>query len=119
MNPLSLLAAASLMAATAAATAHDHAPAHGHASATATSPASTPAAADARGEGEVRKLDRAAGRLTLSHGPIASIGMPAMTMVFRVGDAGLLDGLAVGHKVRFTTRRIDGAYTVTSLEPIR
>ncbi len=67
-------------------------------------------------EGEVRKVDHAQGRLTLRHGPIESLAMPPMTMVFRVQDPGLLEELKPGDRVRFEARRIDGAYVVTRLE---
>ena len=41
--------------------------------------------------------------------------MPPMTMAFRVSGPHLLDGVAVGDRVRFTVERIDGQYTVTSV----
>lgn len=68
-------------------------------------------------EGEVRRVDRAGNRLTLRHGPLENLGMGAMTMVFRVADPRLLDGLKVGDRVRFHAERIDGVLTVTRLEP--
>jgi len=70
-------------------------------------------------DGEVRRVDPAQGRLTLKHGPIASLDMPPMTMVFRVQDASLLEGLKPGDRVRFEAQRIDGAYVVTRLEKSR
>ena len=70
-------------------------------------------------EGEVRKIDRAAGKLTLRHGPIASLDMPAMTMVFRVADPRMLESVKEGDKVRFAAARIDGAITLTRIEPGR
>jgi len=77
--------------------------------------AQTPPLAD----GEVRKIDRDAGKLTLRHGAIANLEMPAMTMIFRVADPKLLDGLKPGDKLRFAAERIDGAITVTRIEPLR
>lgn len=65
--------------------------------------------------GEVRKIDKAHGRITLQHGGIASLDMPAMTMTFRVRDPGMLDRVAVGDRVRFDAARVDGQYTVTAL----
>ncbi|MDG0833853.1 copper-binding protein [Roseateles saccharophilus] len=84
-----------------------------------TVPASHPTAATAapRSEGEVRKIDRAQGKLTLRHGPLENLGMPAMTMVFRVADPKMLDGLKEGDEVRFTAERANGAFTVTAIEP--
>ena len=65
--------------------------------------------------GEVTKLDKAGGRVTLKHGEIKNLDMPPMTMVFRVGDPKLLDELTVGSRVRFTAEKVDGQYTVTSV----
>ena len=41
--------------------------------------------------------------------------MPPMTMVFRVKDPKMLDGLAVGDRVRFDAAKVDGNYTVTAI----
>jgi len=67
-------------------------------------------------EGEVRKVDSTVGKLTLRHGPLANLDMPAMTMVFRVKDPAWLAQLRVGDKVRFVAQRVDGNLTVTTLE---
>jgi Cu(I)/Ag(I) efflux system periplasmic protein CusF len=88
----------------------DHA-AH-HAAAAASTQAQTPWA-----DGEVRKIDSGAGKLTLRHGPIQNLDMPPMTMVFKVADAKLLQGLKEGDKVRFTADKLAGAYTVTAISP--
>ncbi|MDP1647584.1 MAG: copper-binding protein [Rubrivivax sp.] len=65
--------------------------------------------------GEVTKVDKASARLTLKHGEIKHLDMPPMVMVYRVRPPQLLDGLAVGDRVRFAVERIDGNYTVTAL----
>ena len=65
--------------------------------------------------GEVTKIDKSAGKVTLKHGEIKNLDMPAMTMVFRVSNPKLLDDLAVGSRVRFTAEKVDGQYTVTSV----
>jgi Cu(I)/Ag(I) efflux system protein CusF len=65
--------------------------------------------------GEVTKLDKANARITLKHGEIKSLDMPPMTMTYRVRSPQLLEGVAVGDRVRFTAERIDGNYTVTAL----
>jgi Cu(I)/Ag(I) efflux system protein CusF len=67
-------------------------------------------------EGEVRKVDRAAQKVTLRHGPISKLEMPEMTMVFRVAEPKMLEGLDAKKKVRFTAERIGGQITLTSLE---
>lgn len=66
-------------------------------------------------EGEVRKIDKAQQKITLRHGPIKNIDMPAMTMVFRVKDAKMLDAVTEGDKVRFSAEKINGQYTVTAI----
>jgi Cu(I)/Ag(I) efflux system protein CusF len=67
-------------------------------------------------EGEVRKVDKAQSKITLKHGEIKKLDMPPMTMVFRVKDAKLLDGVAAGDKVTFSAEQIDGNYVVTAIQ---
>ncbi len=67
-------------------------------------------------EAEVRKVDRDARKVTLKHGPIQSLDMPAMTMVFQVKDVSLLDKLVAGEKIRFSAQQQQGAYVVTAVE---
>jgi Cu/Ag efflux protein CusF len=71
-------------------------------------------------EGIVRKVDKAAGRVTLAHGPLVSLGMNMpMTMAFRVKDAAWLDQMKDGDKIRFVADSINGALTVIRFEPVR
>lgn len=70
-------------------------------------------------EGEVRKIDKGAKKITLKHGEIKSLDMPAMTMAYQVKDAALLDKVKEGDKVRFTADKVGGTYTVTSIEAAR
>ena len=74
---------------------------------------------DAYAEGEVRKIDKEAGKITLRHGPIANLDMPPMSMVFRAKDAAMLDQVKPGDKVRFKAEKVDGALTVTELQPAK
>lgn len=73
--------------------------------------------AAAMSEGEVRKIDKAQGKVTLKHGPIANLEMPPMTMVFKVADPKMLDKLEVGDKVQFAAQRVNGAITVVAISP--
>jgi Cu(I)/Ag(I) efflux system protein CusF len=66
-------------------------------------------------EGEVRKIEKAQGKITLRHGELKALDMPPMTMVFRVGNPALLDNLAVGDKVKFDAAKVGGNYTVTAI----
>ncbi|MBJ2157810.1 copper-binding protein [Variovorax sp. IB41] len=68
-------------------------------------------------EGEVRKVDADAKKITLKHGDIPNLEMTGMTMVFRVQDPELLGKVKPGDKVRFTADKVDGALTVLSIEP--
>jgi len=70
----------------------------------------------AMSEAEVRKVDVGVGKLTLKHGDIKNLDMPPMTMVFQVKDPALLSLVKAGDKVRFTADKINGAYTVLTLE---
>ena len=65
--------------------------------------------------GEITKLDKPGGKVTIRHGEIKHLDMPPMTMVFRVREPKSLDGLAVGDRVRFNVEKIDGQYTVTAI----
>lgn len=67
-------------------------------------------------DGEVRKVDKEQGKVTLKHGPLTNLDMPAMTMVFKVLDPKMLDGIKEGDKVKFSADRVNGAITVTVIE---
>lgn len=67
-------------------------------------------------EGEVRKVDTDAKKVTLKHGPITSLDMPAMTMVFQVKDAAMLATVKAGDKVRFSVEQQQGALVITAIE---
>ena len=83
-------------------------------------PATTNTAASAPlAEGEVRKVDKDAKKITLRHGPIPNLDMPAMSMVFQVKDPALLDQVKTGDKIRFSAEKVGGQYVVTRIEPAR
>ena len=67
-------------------------------------------------EAEIRRIDKAARKISLRHGEIKNLDMPPMSMVFQVRDAALLEGLQAGQKVRFTAVQENGAYWVTRIE---
>ena len=70
-------------------------------------------------EGEVRKVDKSAKKITIKHGPLANLDMPPMTMVFQVKDPAMLDKVKAGDKVKFQAEKIGAAYTVTRIEPVK
>ena len=73
------------------------------------------AAAAQSTEAEVRRIDKAQGKLTLKHAEIKHLDMPPMTMVFRVRDPAMLEGLAVGDKLKVDINKVNGQYTITTL----
>jgi Cu(I)/Ag(I) efflux system protein CusF len=70
-------------------------------------------------EGEVRKVDLTRGRVTLKHGSIENLGMPGMTMTFKVADPKALVSLKEGDKVRFRAEKLNGTVEVTRIEEAR
>lgn len=75
--------------------------------------------AGAMSEGEVRKVDKQAQKITIKHGPLANLDMPAMTMVFRVKEPAMLEQVKAGDRVRFQAEKAGGAFTVTRIEPAK
>jgi Cu/Ag efflux protein CusF len=66
--------------------------------------------------GEVTKVDEAAGKITIKHGPIKKFDMDEITMVFRAGDPAMLKQVKAGDKIKFHPDRINGQFTVTKIE---
>ncbi len=71
-------------------------------------------AQEGSGSGEVRRIDAAAGKVTIKHGPIDALQLPAMTLVYQV-DQTLLTGLQPGDKIKFKARRVNGQYVVVEI----
>ena len=67
-------------------------------------------------DGEIRRIDRDAKKLTIRHGPIVNLNMPGMTMVFRLQEKINIDSLKSGDKVLFHVEKLDGGYTITELQ---
>jgi len=70
-------------------------------------------------DGEIRKVDKDAGKITIKHGPIRNLDMPQMTMVFQVKEQGMLEQVKAGDKVRFSAEKIGERYTVTRIETVK
>src|SRR5512147_2232858 len=73
-------------------------------------PSSTPAmpsmpqaaqGAEHRAEGTLNSVDQAAGRVSITHGPVASANWPGMTMSFKLGDPAAAKDLKPGQRVEF------------------
>jgi Cu/Ag efflux protein CusF len=67
-------------------------------------------------QGEIRKVDKAASKITIRHSEIKSLDMPPMTMVFTVKNPALLDQVKTGDKVKFNAVVEDGKIVVTEIE---
>lgn len=67
--------------------------------------------------GTVKKVNKTAAKVTISHGPLDNLGMPAMTMAFRVKDAAWLRQIKEGDHIRFVADYVNGAVTVVRYEP--
>ncbi|MBI2960982.1 MAG: copper-binding protein [Betaproteobacteria bacterium] len=81
--------------------------------------ASVSAPNEALSDGEVRKVDKEAKKITIKHGALKNLDMPAMTMVFQVQDAAMLEQVRPGDKVKFEAQRRGGALVVTAIQPAR
>lgn len=69
-------------------------------------------------EGEVKKVDIEAGKVTIKHGPIKHMDMPGMTMVFTAKDKALLTNVKLGDKVQFMVVNESGKMVVTAITPV-
>jgi Cu(I)/Ag(I) efflux system periplasmic protein CusF len=67
-------------------------------------------------DGEIRKINKNTGKITVKHGEIKSVEMPPMTMVFGVADKAMLEGLKEGDKVKFNVKQEGSNYTVTEIK---
>ena len=78
--------------------------------------ASGTTAATHRGTGKVESIGK--DEVTLSHGPIASLQWPAMTMGFKAPPNGIPDNVRVGDTVSFELRQTkEGTYEITAISP--
>ncbi|MDE2402865.1 MAG: copper-binding protein [Burkholderiales bacterium] len=67
-------------------------------------------------DGEVKKIDLDAAKITLKHGEIKNLDLPAMQMSFRVSNPAWLSSVQVGDKVKFSADKVGGQFTITALE---
>ena len=68
-------------------------------------------------DGQVIKIDPAAGKITIKHGPLKQFGMDeGMTMVYRAADPAMLTAVKPGDKIKFAPDRVNGQFTVTKIE---
>jgi Cu(I)/Ag(I) efflux system protein CusF len=78
-----------------------------------------PASSAAMTNGLVKKVDKAAGRVTIAHEEIRNLGMPPMTMVFRVKDPAWIGRMKDGDRIRFAAEDANGTLIVVAYEPAK
>lgn len=78
-----------------------------------------PGMAAGMSQGVIRKVDKSGKKITIKHGPLLNLDMPAMTMVFKVTDPAMLDQMKAGEKVNFVADRVNGVLTITKVEAAR
>lgn len=115
MNAFSKFTLAIILAAAASVAAAQNGAHGGHGAHDAHAGHAAPATAELT-EGEVKKIDKEAGKITLRHGELKNLNMSAMTMVFRVKDPAMLDQVKAGDKVKFAADRVNGAVTIVQLQ---
>ncbi|WP_421956013.1 copper-binding protein [Polaromonas sp.] len=108
-SPHTLLLLAALLAGAVHAQSHTHTPAS-----TPSQEAAQPAAE--LSEGEVRKVDKDAKKISIKHGELKNLDMPPMSMVFQVKDPALLDKVKAGDKIRFRAEKAGPAFVVTDIQ---
>ncbi len=69
--------------------------------------------------GEVQKVDKGAGQLTIKHGAIKSLDLPSSTILFNVRDPAILDSVQPGDKVKFKAMNEGGKVVVTEFEVMK
>ena len=70
------------------------------------------------GVGVIKQIKEGQGKIKLKHGPIDRLGMPAMTMVFKVEDTSQLEGLTKNQEVGFSVDNSSGGFVVTRIMAI-
>jgi len=69
------------------------------------------------GQGVIHSVDAAGKKLNMTHGPVAALKWPGMTMDFGVAPGVDLGALKSGQKVTFTLSRGARGYEIDSIKP--
>ncbi|KRB88945.1 copper-binding protein [Noviherbaspirillum sp. Root189] len=92
------------------------APFSSHAASDETTPSASAQSDGQMSEGEIRKVDKEARKITIRHGELKNLEMPPMTMVFQVKEPEMVDKVKQGDKVSFLAEKIGGKFTVTQIQ---
>ena len=63
-----------------------------------------------------RKIDKKASEVTIAHGPWVNLGMPEMTMAFKLKSPAWIEGVKEDSNVRFLAENVKGELTVVKLD---
>ena len=89
---------------------------HGGGASAPAQESATPASTDHRGEGKLDAIDAKAGTVTITHGPVATLKWPGMTMDFTLANSGLIGSLKPGASIEFTfVERKPGEWVIVKL----
>jgi Cu/Ag efflux protein CusF len=77
--------------------------------------AAFPSFAEPYVRGVIEEVNAETGRLTINHEALIDLDMEAMTMIFRLADPAMIEGLDVGDVIEFVADRINGRLTVMAL----
>ena len=67
-------------------------------------------------KGVVKKINTKSGKVTIIHEALTNLGMPSMTMVFRVSEDAMLERMKAGDKIEFIAERVKGKLVVSVLK---
>lgn len=70
-------------------------------------------------QGDVLKVDRDLAKVIIKHREMVALGMPAMTMIFSVPDAAVLDSLKAGARIKFLAQIAPHGLAVTKIESVK
>ncbi|ENE2732206.1 copper-binding protein [Stenotrophomonas maltophilia] len=68
--------------------------------------------------GTINAIDATAGKITIAHGPVESLGWPAMTMAFAATPEQIAS-VKQGEKVEFAFQSNSAGATVISIKPMQ
>jgi Cu/Ag efflux protein CusF len=77
--------------------------------------AAFPSLAETYVRGVIEEVNAETGRLTINHEALIDLDMEAMTMIFRVAEPQMIEGLDVGDTIEFVADRVSGRLTVVAL----
>jgi Cu(I)/Ag(I) efflux system periplasmic protein CusF len=87
-----------------------------HAAPDTAAPAASAQSDSQMSEGEIRKVDKDAKKITIKHGELKNLEMPPMTMVFQAKDPEMVNKVKQGDKVSFVAEKVGSQFMVTQIQ---